>query len=382
MEVQNIQEALEIARRWKAEGRYNWFRGQTHPWPIVSTLGRLSEEQREKARKKMGRFYEWVKATPALEPIADENSFFAVAQHYGIPTNYIDFTTDPGIAAFFATQGQIPEGGKYGCIYCLNTKDIVRFWKTVVPREYPQIELIEVGVPNLWRLEAQFGVFLYCPFDGLESWYAPDWILFPHSSPVATPTAEEVYPARKSSLEILLDQYFASERSREGSARLRATAEKLGWVRTTVPPIHDRIDQYLVTDNLNKLRSWHPEAIDPWLYTEKQAWQEALSEERWEFEVSFGAEPVDLQRELEGLLQRRFTIPDDCRKQLINWSFHVRDRDAERWVEEALRQGAQRIWDGMRILPYTYQEMAKSISTYVALFLLWARSGKGRHEAC
>lgn len=87
MEVTNIQEAVEIARRWKSAGKYNWFRGQTHPWPLVSSLGRLSEEQREEARKKLGRFYNWVKATPSLEPIVDENSFFAVAQHYGIPTN-------------------------------------------------------------------------------------------------------------------------------------------------------------------------------------------------------------------------------------------------------------------------------------------------------
>jgi hypothetical protein len=47
----------------------------------------------------------------------------------------------------------------------------------------------------------------------------------------------------------------------------------------------------------------------------------------------------------------------------------------------ALGQGANRVWDGMRILPYTYDEIAKSLSTYVALFLLWARTGKGRHEA-
>lgn len=255
MEASNIEEALKAASEWKAEGKYDWFRGQTHPWPLISTLGRLSEEGREETRRKLGRFYDWVISTPGLEPLYEENSFFAVAQHYGIPTNYIDFSTDPGVAGFFATHGGNLEAGQQCCIYCLNTKEIVDFWKSVVPPEYPQIEAIEISVPNLWRLEAQSGVFLYCPCDGLEAWYAPDRIVFPYSGPVSTPSHEDIYPTRKSSLEILLDQFFSSETSREGSARMRAKAKKFGWPITIMPRVHDRIDEYVLTESLNVLPS-------------------------------------------------------------------------------------------------------------------------------
>jgi len=34
--------------------------------------------------------------------------FVPIAQHYGIPNHYIDFTTDPGVAGFFARTSATP----------------------------------------------------------------------------------------------------------------------------------------------------------------------------------------------------------------------------------------------------------------------------------
>ena len=72
-------------------------------------------------------------------------------------------------------------------------------------------------MPDLWRLEAQRGRFFFCPYDHIERLYDFDRICFPktHRYPMIHP--EEIYPTRKSHLEILLDQYFMNERLIESS---------------------------------------------------------------------------------------------------------------------------------------------------------------------
>jgi hypothetical protein len=40
-EVANVQEAVELASRFKDEGRYNWFRGQVQDWPPYSSYFRI-----------------------------------------------------------------------------------------------------------------------------------------------------------------------------------------------------------------------------------------------------------------------------------------------------------------------------------------------------
>src|SRR5262249_25545363 len=78
------------------------FRGQFQGWPVCPTALRLNDEQRGEALDRLARFEHWIRGTPGLESRLEPNSFFAVAQHYGFPTNYVDLTTNPAIAGFFA----------------------------------------------------------------------------------------------------------------------------------------------------------------------------------------------------------------------------------------------------------------------------------------
>ncbi len=89
----DVNEALEIAVRMKEQGKYDWFRGQLENWPVCPTGLRLIEAKREEALDKLGRFEHWIRGTPGLESLLQSpDMFFAVAQHYGLPTNYVDFT--------------------------------------------------------------------------------------------------------------------------------------------------------------------------------------------------------------------------------------------------------------------------------------------------
>jgi hypothetical protein len=104
--VDNVAEAVRLAEKSKRSGDYDWFRGQTRNWPVRPSFMRLKDESsRQAALEKLGRYEAWVKSTPGLEHLAsDTDAAIAVAQHYGLPTNFVDFTTDPRIAGFFASQ--------------------------------------------------------------------------------------------------------------------------------------------------------------------------------------------------------------------------------------------------------------------------------------
>jgi len=156
----NIEEAVEIAVRLREEGRYNWFRGQVHDWPPYSSARRIQAADDEKSSRRLSLFLDWVKQTPELkEPLNDPAAIAAVAQHYGIPSNYIDFSTEPGVAGFFAADGKAPSTGEVRpCIFCLNTDDLLEVWDAVKDfRPEAHLELVNIDVSNLWRLRLQLG---------------------------------------------------------------------------------------------------------------------------------------------------------------------------------------------------------------------------------
>jgi len=113
------QELLSIA----ASGRGVYFRGQANvTWPLKSSFGRLIEQLTKqgiwagqdpvKAAAKLEKnlWAEFRKAygrltgVPPLPNSYDED-FIALGQHYSLPTRFLDWSTSPYIAAFFAFQG-------------------------------------------------------------------------------------------------------------------------------------------------------------------------------------------------------------------------------------------------------------------------------------
>ena len=189
-EAANIEEAVELAYKLKAEGRYNWFRGQVLDWPPVSSLYRVLEsgdsEKKEKSARREEMFSNWVGKIPELrylQALEHVHDAFAIMQHYGIPTYYIDFTTDPGVAGFFAADTASPPTEGKSCIYCLNADDLMSLWDSIKDLDFRKgcsVELVEIDVRNLWRLQAQQGVFLLSNYNWNID-YPMDRILFPYT---------------------------------------------------------------------------------------------------------------------------------------------------------------------------------------------------------
>src|SRR5688572_24538795 len=128
--VASIAEAQALATTFLKDGRYDWFRGQVQGWPLRSTFLRRPESEHDEILAKMARFEHWAQTTAGLEELVrTPDSLHAVAQHYGMPTNFVDFATEPAVAAYFASEREPDEAGAESCILCLNTTDLLAIWK-------------------------------------------------------------------------------------------------------------------------------------------------------------------------------------------------------------------------------------------------------------
>jgi hypothetical protein len=163
----SIEEAVALAERLREEGRYDLFRGQRENWPVVPTLARLNEEEVAAAKERLKLFFSWLQEQPELGALADHedpaivDQKYAIAQHYGLPTLFCDFTLEPRVAGFFASSRKGSEGGGTSVIVCCNSEDLISCCKQVFFPEVRLPEVLRIAVPNLWRLEAQADVFLF-----------------------------------------------------------------------------------------------------------------------------------------------------------------------------------------------------------------------------
>jgi len=125
----------------------------------------------------------------------------AIAQHYGIPTPLLDLTTSPEIALLFSKQsGEIGGLGDHSVIYCFSKNDL---------QSSSDFRLLEIDVDNLWRLEAQGGLFLEFLSEGVGE------IIRGVATRIHFPTIQlteaeslRLYPLRKSPLESVIDQWL------------------------------------------------------------------------------------------------------------------------------------------------------------------------------
>ena len=381
MMVRDVEEAVSLCARLKQDGKYDWFRGQRRNWPLQSSFARLDETQREEALQRMVRFEQWVKSTPGLEPIGSSaDTTIAVAQHHGLPTNFIDFTTDPVAAGFFAsTELSIDvDKGEYSCILCLDTQDLEDFWKTM-PQCYRRAEFIRLSVPNLWRLEAQSGVFLFCPYANLEHIYDLDRILFPPSH-LATGIPEYgYYPKRKSPLEVLLDQFFMNEKLIEGTRTIRSIGSHMSVFSRQSPPNLCDPDIILGGD-LPIHESWNAENVNAWLTVGTERLKESVTNERFHIDLKAAASPNEIGAAFRATIVNRLNEDRTLRSRLATFTSRFTPLVPTGVCLEGGLDAAARLWDGLRRLPLSDEEIATSLGNCLALHLWWSKLGQPRVE--
>jgi hypothetical protein len=171
-----IQELLDFLEGFDTSDCF--FRGQSGLWNVTSSLHRHYGTPRyEKACNTMLAAIEWLKQDKYIRGVVNDNDDYAlaIAQHYGCPTDLIDITTDYRTAAYFATTKTTE---KLGCLWVFTKRDIEELQDILrsnffgcfnglsqdlrdklTDNEYSQ--LIQIDIPQLSRLNAQGGAFLW-----------------------------------------------------------------------------------------------------------------------------------------------------------------------------------------------------------------------------
>jgi hypothetical protein len=369
-EASSLEQAVEMAVGFKRDGQYDWFRGQTGDLVPTPSMGRLNEEEFAKAKERLCRFFYWIIKTPGLTELKrDPDAVLAIAQHYGIPTHFLDFTTDPGIAGFFAaTKGQLRSENR-SCIYCLNTTVLRKVWSNVreVLPDYPDIDFVRPRVPNLWRLEAQHGAFLFCPTNW-QSVYVMDRIVFPASGLPAYPTMVEVYPERKSQLELLLDHYFGIERFTGFRDTMQTVFPDAKIFELKAPPGGFEAD-YFVGGRFPIRMDWRRNALSDWLKVAEESFRTTALGEIG-LRVSLRAKAQELRQRVAFGVRRVLQSNPSLRMKAVRWLLLPQRR-----LNSRLAHALDSLWNGVRLLPYTDEEIAEGIGLCFALHSL------GFHEA-
>lgn len=365
----NLDEALALAIDFKKSGKYNLFRGQAQNWPVVTTAGRLSQEDYKKETETIRSLHDFFSThDPLKKYVNDVDWFYAVAQHYSVPTNYLDFTEDPKVAAYFATHSTSNQIGKESIIICLDQVDFENFLnKTSQLYRNAKIppHLLSIDVDNLWRLQAQSGRFLYTPYGSIEQYYDFDRIFFPFTEPYQGIKTDEIYPERKSELEILLDQFFNAIERRQKQADFDRMAEQIHMPRVIWPSI-------VVEDSLKSTDvhiSWQSPEYSQWNYQVIERWGKLQGIINLHLNLEINSSKISQQINL-----LYDTIVKQFRELHINRTSNLTvtlsaDFDLQADLYNKIVNSCIRIWDGCRNLPYTLEEIALIVSKYICLEL-------------
>lgn len=238
-DVENIDEAVALAERFKAAGSYRYFRGQRDStWSVQSSFARLDEARRQEEIRKFEQFYQWVKESVELLPyLQDDDGIIATAQHHGIAaTTFIDFSSEPEVAGWFATDGAVV--GDHGAIFMINPDEVSAIFEAMTKRGIA-LRFLHPDVANLWRLQAQHGLFLEAHTD-VERIWPLDRIVFPQTGRPPKIERRRIYPDRQSQLEQMIDQHLTLKKRQEAFRSLIETGNiafvEIGEAPDLLPP--------------------------------------------------------------------------------------------------------------------------------------------------
>jgi hypothetical protein len=144
------------------------FRGQDNiEWPLRPKAGRdefylkatSTWIEKGQSSSDLGRFSHWREQAVAYTDALPQNDFecLAFAQHYGLATRLLDWSTNPLVALFFAVEMQ---GETDGAVFCHMPWFIIDRHNSAIDREFDRVALLTPR-PFDRRIAAQSGVFTF-----------------------------------------------------------------------------------------------------------------------------------------------------------------------------------------------------------------------------
>jgi FRG domain len=150
-------ELHKLFRVYRSHDGFGWFfRGQANAaWPVRPRAGRPEYDN----GRDLGRFNDWCNRAIAYRTLPESPwEKLAIAQHYGLATRLLDWTTNPLVATFFAVA-EHPDAD--GALYCFQPE-------AFLDRDRAKLDVIDSVVGFLpraidERVNRQAGVFTYHP---------------------------------------------------------------------------------------------------------------------------------------------------------------------------------------------------------------------------
>lgn len=382
--AEDIWDAMQVAEALCESGEYDLFRGQRKDYPLVPTALRESVDANEVGRR-LNELAGWVSQTAELSSLHhNADAILAVAQHYGLPTPLLDFSYSPKIACFFATDGA--ELGDTGTLVCINKDRFKKSWQDINERYFSDkghylTEVVEVDVRNLWRMQAQQGLFVRCHVDPmmLEMFSHMLHINFPQTVHAEICSRDEIYPVEKSHLEVLLDQYFLIDSYPE---RQRQLTESWG------PPIASLSEEDVRQEQMTYFksgkqpqphRSWMSKSAQTWLLEPNEHFGADVRSRSVTITVSDGEYEPQLAEKLELELLNNLTPKQGAKRDSIDWKVvFPNGQEAynspegmtptkDEWAEFKISEMVDAIYSGMRNLPYSHEQVARAIARYIMM---------------
>ncbi len=408
--ARDFETALAFAETLAAEHGFDMFRGQRRGWRLDPSLFRDGVD-RQDAIAKISHLANWIGATPELASMhGDADATTAIAQHYGAPTWFIDFSRSPRIAGEFATTG--PSGGEigerlnddYSVLVCGRRAFIEEAWAEdnaaqIETDGLPMVRVVEIDVRNLWRLQAQQGLFLMSRVDSSEHARQTGLvrIFFPRIEPPRAPSVA-VYPEEKSHLELLLDQFMAHEWGwrvgrelfRAGLADAEATPIGAGRTLYTSPGGGAFIGSEetlgavgyagvapAADENVPEPHpSWAPDRLAPWLAEPDERLADAVRNLTLTLRVDCLGDPAEAASTLRSELVIWMAGNPAARATALRIEAEPKepvdlsgDSDLQRGAYADRAETARYLWDGLRRTPFSDREVAAAIANYLVIVM-------------
>lgn len=353
--VGSSKEALALCRTLQSQGRADFFRGQPQDWPLLPSAFRKPAPSLTRLKD----FIEWAEYVPQMFLYKGNHlALESIAQHYGMATPLLDLTRSPEVAMFFAQEGSSNEA----VIYCFPRTEI---------QSGDDLTLVEIDVANLWRLEAQEGVFLrYAGPDALQKVEQNiSRIYFPPSRNSAR-IRGRIYPARKSGLEVAIDEWL-----------YRNTIE------TTMNDLTQDITHVakIVRHSYPGLFRWRqpPDVEAGWRAAEAWSMPQVESVGATAARLQATIRHVDLSSPQAAIKAVRMQIAEPVEHAhaagiFLEFKIEVAGLSAK--ARRAIGKLLHRVWDGLRSFPYPISEITQSLSLSASLVIARSLGSERRKD--